>query len=574
MKLEPMNSLEFEAVEIPALVPVPPFADGTLLHNRIFGDFCRRNPELPCFQDEIWIKHVFECIAAAGGRNLPFETRGLKLPAFVEQDAQIKRWRTWYAEEKAKKDADKKDADKKGKDETKEKNKLRKEKYGYALVDGEKEPLQSWVIEPEGIYAGRPGCPYAGYWKSAVTADEIVLNVSSKKYPILIENGQEINYTNPETGETKWHNEWRPESHHCADYPSIIGLPDASGKMIKTFSSSRKKIMFSAQSSVKKEGQSKKYEAGADLGKAYPLVMNKLKEDFSSLDSEQLGTPIAVFLLFEKGIRIGDKKATKNGTKGLLSLVWGKEVKRFGNKIKFDFLGKDSVHDVSEIETEYAEKIESHWKEFNQLKTDKDSIKAYVGKIVPELKGTFSPKLARTAVAAYVMTNALEESVKKFHVTEDSPIALKKIAFEEANMEVAKRLNHQRGVNKVAEAKRQANFSLKEEALKDREVKVAELIKTRGEKIKKLKAEKKTGWKEKVAKLQEQNVKTKQQFEIAKMNLSQKEKTQNFTASTSKGAYIDPSIVKNWATKYKMPIEKIYSSSQLKQFDWALGEQE
>ena len=569
MKLEPMESLEFKAVEIPALIPVPPFADGTLLYNRIFGDICRKNPELPCMQDNDYLKHVFECYFAAGGKLTTdsgvtrFDTDWVQ---YMKTDSTVQKWRKWYADVKAAKDADKE-----GKEKNKEKNKARKEKYGFALVDGKEEPLQSWVVEPEGIYQGRPGCPYAGYWKAAVTAKDVVLNTNSKKLPMLIQEGEETNYVDKE-GNSLWHNEWRPESHHCADYPSVVGIPNASGEMIKTFSSERKKIMFSSQSSIKKEGQSKKYDAGANLGKAYPLIMNKLKEDFEKKEPNQLGTQIAVFLLFEKGIRIGEKKATTNGTKGLLSLVWGKDVKRSGNKIKFDFLGKDSVHDVSEIETEYAEKIEAHWKSENQLDTDKDAIKAYVGSIVPELKGIFSPKLARTAVAAFTMENALEVATKKYKITEDSPIALKKIAFEEANMEVAKRLNHQRGVNKVAEAKRQAAFTEKEEALAARKDKTAETIKVREEKIKALKKAKKEGWQEKVARLQQMNENAKQKLSIAEMNLTQKEKTQNFTASTSKGAYIDPSIVKNWATKYKMPIEKIYSGAQLKQFDWALND--
>ena len=555
-----MSTLEFEAVEIPALVPVPPFADGTLLYNRIFGDFCRKNPELPCMQDELYIKHVFECIEAAGGPDYLTKSRHCKLPEFVKEDPEIQKWRKWYADTKAAKDADKA-----GKEKNKEKNKIRKDKYGYAIVDGKKEPLQSWVLEPEGIYAGRPGCPYTGYWKSAVTAEDVILNTNSEKHPLLIQDGEEIKYINKE-GKSLWHNEWRPESHHCADYPSVIGVPNAKGGMIKVYSSTRKKIMFSAKSSVKQEGQIKKYEAGAELGESYGKVLKAVQSDFTSKKSKDLGTTIAVFLLFEKGIRIGEKKATTNGTKGLLSLVWGKDVKRSGNKIKFDFLGKDSVHDVSEIETEYAEKIEAHWKEFGQLKTDKDSIKAYVGAIVPGLDGVFSPKLARTAVAAYTMTNALEAATKKFKITKDSPIALKKIAFEEANMEVAKRLNHQRGVNKVAEAKRQAKFAENEKALAAREEKTAETIKVREDKIKALKKAKKTGWQDKVAKLQKMNENAKQKLNIAELNLAQKEKTQNFTASTSKGAYIDPSIVSTWCRKIDMPLEKIYSKTQMEQF--------
>lgn len=279
------------------------------------------------------------------------------------------------------------------------------------------------------------------------------------------------------------------------------------------------------------------------------------------------------FLLFEKGIRIGSAKPTVNGTKGLLSLEWGKDVKRDGNKIKFNFYGKDSVKDTSSIETEYADVIEKGWSKYTKLFTDKASIKEYIGKLAPSVSDVFSPKLCRTAVAASVMLKALDEVVDKYKLTKESPEALKKLAFDEANIAVARRLNHQRGVNKVAEAKRNEANKLKEEAIKARAIKVKEMNAKKQERIKALKAAKKDGWKEKVAKIQEQMIKADERLAQSKRNLKFKEENGNITASTSKAAYIDPSIVADFCTRVDLKLEKVYTKSQIEQFSQFFGEE-
>lgn len=564
MKLEALQSVEIKGIGLPARVPVPPFADKNKLSDRIFGAFCRTNPELPCMQDEKFIKRVFECIAAAGGRNLPLETRHLKLPAFVEQDAEIKKWRTWYAEEKERKAAWKKANEA----EIKKQNDELKAKYGIVKINGNDEPLASWTIEPEGIFFGRGDSPLSGYWKFENTAADVKLNTNSENLPDCIYYGED--------GETlitsgfAWNVDWNSEAHFAAQYNINIGIPNADGSIKSLKSTKYKMIQFAASSSVKKEGQTKKYAAGATLGKSYEKVLKQITSDFKK--KENLSTAVAVFMLFEKGIRIGFAGETVNGTKGLLALEWGKEVKRSGNKIKFDFYGKDSVRDTSIIETEYADVIEETWAKDKMLKTDKLQIKQYISQVVPELDGIFTPKLARTAVAAYTATKALEEMTAKFKVTKDSLLALKKIAFDEATMQVARRLNHQRGVNKIAEEKRKASFKASEEKLDARKEKVAEQNKKREEKIKALRSAKKDGYKDKIKALKEQIEKSKAKLDQAELNLESKERNQNFTAGTAKNSYIDPSIVSAWCRKIDMPIEKVYTTKQIEQFSQFLGD--
>lgn len=555
MKLTALKSLELKAIEFPERVPVPEWADSNKISDRIFGAFCRINPELSCLEDKKFIKNVFTCIKAAGGKDLLSNNNDLV--DFVKTNKEIAKWRSWYATQKE----IKAEFRKANKDKIKKENEERKVLYGKVLVNEKEEPLQSWTVEPEGIFFGRGESPLNGFWKAEIKVNDITVNTNSKNLPKMItnKNGEKV-----VEDKKDWIIKWDPNSHFAAQYDIKVGIPDEQGNIKKPKANKYKMIAFAATSSITKEGQSKKYAAASELGKAYEeilkIVNSDLEEAKRSNNIDKIGTDIAVFLLFEKGIRIGDKIATVNNTKGLLSLVWNKDVKRLDNKIKFDFFGKDSVRDTSSIETNYADVIEKHWDKFKQLNTDKFQIKQFIAKIVPGLADVFSPKLCRTAVAAHTANQALDEMVAKYKITKESSVTLKKIAFDEAVMQVAKRLNHQRGVNRAAEEKRKVKFIENENKLKERKQKVKEQIAKKEAKIKTLKD------RNKIKALKESILSSKEKIKQAELKLDSKERNQNFTASTALNAYIDSSIVFDWCNKFDMPVEKIYSKSQLEKF--------
>lgn len=555
MKLQNLKSIELKAFEIPDQIPVPEWANQNKISDRIFGAFCRINPELPCMEDKKFIKRVFTCIKKSGGKDLISNNEDLV--TFVKTNKDIQMWRKWYQTQKDQKA----EYRKLHKNEIKKENEERKAKYGTALVNGIEEPLGSWVVEPESIFFGRGDSPLSGLWKQAVKEEDVIVNTNSKNLPIVIKDKKE-------TTSKKYKVEWNPEAHIAASYKILVGYPNPEGIIEKPEYIIHKNIMFGASSSIKKEGQSKKYAASSELGKAYEKILKQIDSNIKS--KKDLDTTIAIFFLFEKGIRIGQKNPTKNNTKGLLSLEWGKDVKRVDNKIKFDFYGKDSVHDLSVIETEYTPIIESVWSKSKKLNTTKEEIKNFIGKIVPEIADIFTPKLARTAVAAYTTNNALEEMVEKYKVTKDTPIAIKKIVVDEAIMKVAKRLNHQRGVNKVVEEKRKAKFKEEENKLNDRKNKVKEQIKEKEEKIESLKKSTSkvivTTRKERIKSLKESIEKLKNNLKTSELKLDSKERNQNFTGSTAKNAYIDPQILKNFCNEYNLPLEKVYTKTQIKQF--------
>ena len=53
-----------------------------------------------------------------------------------------------------------------------------KEKYGYAIVDGQKVELGNYTVEPASIFMGRGKHPLRGRWKRGIRESEITLNLS------------------------------------------------------------------------------------------------------------------------------------------------------------------------------------------------------------------------------------------------------------------------------------------------------------------------------------------------------------------------------------------------------------
>jgi hypothetical protein len=63
--------------------------------------------------------------------------------------------------------------------ERKAQRELLKEKYGHAMVNGERVELGNYIAEPSGIFMGRGKHPLRGKWKQGAQKKDITLNLSS-----------------------------------------------------------------------------------------------------------------------------------------------------------------------------------------------------------------------------------------------------------------------------------------------------------------------------------------------------------------------------------------------------------
>ena len=518
---------------------------------RMLYAYARINPELehkhnPKFQKRFFEAFVSEMPSDAG-KHFPEDYQTL-LDAMYQVSLQLKEEKAAY--------------NKAHKEEIKAAKEAEKEQFGFAIVNGNKEPLGGYVIEPEAIFFGRGDSPFNGYWKYAVTPEDI-----------------EINYIGDgEAPKAPEGHHWKavvadPDRHEVATYHIRIGTKNHTV-------SSRKKIQFGATSSLKNEADKLKFDNAAKLSDCFDQIMSKAMANLSSNNPIDAQTAALVWLIANTGIRVGsDKEGTEwdNGTVGA-STILVENAELNGNILHLDFLGKDSVHDVRDIELD--ENVARAIGSFMAGKTPKQQVfdmanEGTVNSFLQSIMPSATAKLLRTYVANDVMQKALDKVTKELpkNATEAELVD----AFKRANLEVAKQLNHQTNVSKgykAAVEKMTANIDARKTSLDAATLKKkAEIAKYK----KMLKAteveELKIQLKQKIAKAEEQLQKKANSLKAAQLRLSQKKMTKNTALGTSLNAYISPAVVYAWAKSVNLPIEKIYNKSLMAKYAWAFEEE-
>jgi hypothetical protein len=215
-----------------------------------------------------------------------------------------------------------------------------------------------------------------------------------------------------------------------------------------------------------------------------------------------------------------------------------------GDKITLDFLGKDSIRYKKTLIVDA--RVVNNLKDFISNKSkntplfdlvNANSINCYLKTFDKGLKG----KVFRTRLGSTLMYEELAKTKLKKNATESD----KKKAFVNANIIVAKALNHQKTIAKGAVA-----------TLDKLKVQLKELEKE-------LKEKKNAGTK--VASL-EKRVKSK------KDSIESKKKLQEISTGTSLTNYIDPRLVTSWCNAHNLPIEKVYTKTLQDKFKWAIDE--
>jgi DNA topoisomerase-1 len=158
------------------------------------------------------------------------------------------------------------------------------------------------------------------------------------------------------------------------------------------------------------------------------------------------------------------------------------------------------------------------------------SLNDYLKTLLPGL----TAKVFRTYKAGYTLQKQLDENSPSM----DALTHEKKIYYDTANVKVALALNHKNLTKNSAR------------------------IDKLGEKVIELKQ------KLKDAKTDKQKESARKTLELTEAKIEQA--GENISLGTSKQNYIDPRISVAWCKKVGMPIEKLYSKSQLGKFKWAM----
>lgn len=308
----------------------------------------------------------------------------------------------------------------------KEKDEL-EEKYKYCLLDGRKEKVGNFKIEPPGLFRGRGDHPKTGRLKIRIVPEQVVINIGKDAVvpsPPPGHSWKEVRHDNTVT----WLATWNENINNNVKY-----------------------VFLSAGSSLKGQSDFKKYEKARKLKLYIDDIRKQYRKELKDELTEVRQRATAMYLIDVFALRAGNEKGEDEAdTVGCCSLRYEHVTLSPPNTVIFDFLGKDSIRYYNEVQVDPQVfknlKIfkRSPKKEgdmlFDRLNTTK--LNNYLTSLMPGL----SAKVFRTHNASYTMAEQLKNTPA------DASISDKIFAYNRANRMVAILCNHQRTVSKAHDA--------------------------------------------------------------------------------------------------------------------------
>ena len=388
----------------------------------------------------------------------------------------------------------------------------RKEKYGYAIVNGKKLEIANWTAEPSCLFAGRGDHPRRGKWKEGPCEEDIILNLSPDS-PVPPGNWKEI--------------VWEPDKMYVAKW-----IDKLTGKI--------KYVWFSDSAFIKQNREKEKFQKAEKLGKQIKIIENHIIKNLDAKDETKRKVATVCWLILKPNMRVGDEKDPDEAdTVGAITLR-PEHIKIEGDTLHFDFLGKDCVRWEKSVQAPVAvirniRHYAENSKEYLFEGVDSKKVSRFLSQKMPDL----TAKVFRT----WRCTKTVKEELAKSPVTKEDPVHLKKYAAKMANLKVAEVANHKRKVP----AKFEERLAKKEDKLKEMEAQL-EQKKAEGKKT----------------------VSLETRIEKKKLDIKLTKRTKEYNLGTSLKSYIDPTAYVKWARKVDFDLEKFYPKILRNKFSWAL----
>jgi len=438
-----------------------------------------------------------------------------------------------------------------------------KQHYTYALVNGIREKVGSYMVEPPQLFRGRGEHPLQGKLKERVSPEECILNSDPASPVPRVEVGSYPGHC------------WRDVIHD--DSVTWLAYYHQPGR-------DEFKYLFLAPSSgVKGQSDLYKYEKARRLHSKIGGIRKDYRRKLTKSDDmqmKQLGT--ATFLIDRLALRVGGEKDTdmEADTVGCTSLrvehLRFKEDEEEGGikpKVTFDFLGKDSVRYLNEIEVPMV--VYDSLLSFTHGKDPQDQLFDKIDpSIINEYFKEFMHDLSAKVFRTYNASTTLEEQLALFDVStmhKAKPADLVKF-YNDANKKVAVLCNHQKGVAKSHSEsilKLQAKFDAQELELRATREQLQCLKKGHQRGI--LEGDQFTKLPTTVATAVKQIKSLKDKLQRLAHDITQKESNKNVSLSTSRINYMDPRITVAFCKRVNLEVKYIFSSTVIQKFPWALA---
>uniref|UniRef100_A0A182R3P5 DNA topoisomerase I n=1 Tax=Anopheles funestus TaxID=62324 RepID=A0A182R3P5_ANOFN len=413
--------------------------------------------------------------------------------------------------------------------------------YGICLIDGHKEKIGNFKIEPPGLFRGRGEHPKMGLVKRRVMPEDVIINC-----------GKDSKIPSPPPG-----HRWKEVRHDNAVSWLASWTENVQGQV--------KYIMLNPSSKLKGEKDWQKYETARRLLKHIDRIRETYREEWKSKEMRIRQRAVAMYFIDKLALRAGNEKDDDQAdTVGCCSLRYEhielhKELNGKENVVVFDFLGKDSIRYYNEVEVE--KRVFKNLELFKENKKPGDDLfdrlnTSVVNEYLKGLMDGLTAKVFRTFNASYTLQKQLEELTDP-----NASVPEKLLAYNRANRAVAILCNHQRAVPKTHE---KSMGNLKEKIrLKREQVDQCQ---------KELKDLKKSNVRDPSAfeKKNKQLERLKEQLKKLELQETDRDENKTIALGTSKLNYLDPRISVAWCKKFGVPIEKIFNKTQRDKFRWAI----
>jgi DNA topoisomerase-1 len=406
-----------------------------------------------------------------------------------------------------------KNMSKEEKKEIKEENDRIAEKFGTAIVDGHKQKIGNFRLEPPGLFRGRGEHPKMGKVKRRIEAEDIIINIGKKAVVPKPPEGhkwKEVRHDNTVTWLVSW-------------TENIMG--------------NVKYIMLNPSSKIKSMKDWKKYEKARELHEVIDNIREDYMRDWKDREMVKRQRAVALYFIDKLALRAGNEKDEGEAadTVGCCSLRY-EHVNLFderdgkSNVVEFDFPGKDSIRYFNQVSV--PKKVYKNLKLFLENKKKGDDLfdrlnTMTLNKYLNTLMEGLSAKVFRTYNASITLERQLEELMAE--LDRDATVAEKVLAYNRANRAVAILCNHQRTVPKGFE---------------DQMEKIREKISNKKKEVKALKKELKENKKDE--KIKKKLATAEEQLRKLKVQETDREENKQIALGTSKLNYLDPRITVAW----------------------------
>ncbi|RWS14571.1 DNA topoisomerase 1-like protein [Dinothrombium tinctorium] len=443
--------------------------------------------------------------------------------------------------------------------ERKKKDEAIQQEYGYCIVDGHKQKIGNYKIEPPGLFRGRGEHPKMGKVKRRIQPEDVIINIGKKSDAPPPPSGHKWKEVRVDKSVT-WLASWTE---------NIMG--------------NVKYIMLNPSSKLKSMKDWQKYEKARELKKYVDQIRKDYREDFKAREMVKRQRAVALYFIDTLALRAGNEKEEGEtaDTVGCCSLrvehiTLHEEKDGQQYVVEFDFLGKDSIRYQNSVPVE--KRVFKNLRLFMENKSPSDDLfdrltTATLNKYLNSLMEGLTAKVFRTYNASITLQDQLQKLTRA-----DMSLPEKILAYNRANRAVAVLCNHQRSIPKTFD-KQMDNLNNK---IGDKKEQISAVKKE----LKKAKKGNDTKESEKLKK----RLKTlEEQLKKLEVQLVDKDENKQIALGTSKLNYLDPRISVAWwvyrvcllfhaqvyllkirCKKFDVPIERVYNKTQRDKFRWAI----